>query len=92
MIGSSTPSPISATRSKPEGVRNAAAQPPGITAYPGRMTTGLIGRAGVPEFRIDTSGQPPNVSQAAIAPDFRPFMNHVVRCFEVPWVKESGTT
>ena len=33
-----------------------------------------------------------NVSQLATSPDFKPVINHCVRCAEVPWVNESGTT
>jgi hypothetical protein len=30
--------------------------------------------------------------KAPASPDFKPVMNQRVRCAEVPWVKESGTT
>ena len=33
-----------------------------------------------------------NVLQLDTSPDFKPVMNHCVRCAEVPWVNESGTT
>ena len=33
-----------------------------------------------------------NVSQAEAWPELKPLRNHRLRCSDVPWVKESGTT
>ncbi len=33
-----------------------------------------------------------NVSQALRSPDWKPFLNQLARCAEVPWLKLSGTT